>query len=207
MKFRSFLLFFVLVFGAVSTVSAQRERTLFRTYGFSGIWGGSKHQVAQFGDTRSYMRGGHFGLEFGKSLLIGVSHMDLKSDPNWDELQDQAFDLRWNGGTIGYGFQTYKAIHPMINVDFGPGKVRFDNQEDRIFAIQPSAGVEINVFRWLHLGLEGGYRFINDSNIDGFDDQKLSGAFGQATLRFGWSWGKSNHKKKTNKSDAPRQKD
>jgi hypothetical protein len=80
----------------------------------------------------------------------------------------------------------------MVNVDFGPGKVRLNNDVDRIFAVQPSAGVEINIFRWLHLGVEGGYRFINDSNIEGLSDSQLSGAFGQATLRFGWSWGRSH---------------
>ena len=75
------------------------------------------------------------------------------------------------------------------------GKVKLANDVDRIFALQPSLGVEINVFRWLHLGLEGGYRFISDSNLEGLDDAALSGGFGQATLRFGWSWGRTRHNK------------
>ncbi len=197
MKFRALFLFFLL--GAVGTLSAQKENTLFRSYALSGIWGGSKHQVAQFGDTRSYMSGGHFGLEFGKSLFIGFNSMSLKSDPRWDELQNQPFGLNWRGGTVGYSFAAHRAIHPVINVDFGPGKVRLNNQVDRIFAVQPTAGIEVNIFRWLHLGLEGGYRFIGDSNIEGLSDDQLSGAFGQATLRFGWSWGRTHYHKKPRK--------
>ena len=197
MKIQSFIL--VLLLGASFSASAQKEQTLFRSYALSGIWGGSKHQIAQFGDTRSYMRGGHIGLEFGKSLFVGLNHMSLKSDPRWDELQDQPFGLSWRGGTVGYSFAAHKAIHPILNVDFGPGKVRLNNQVDRIFAVQPTAGIEINIFRWLHLGLEGGYRFISDSNIEGLNDTELSGAFGQATLRFGWSWGRTHYAKKTKK--------
>lgn len=192
MQIKSILLVVALLVGVVSAASAQREKTVFRTFGLTGIWGGSKHQLAQFGDTRSYMRGGHFGFEFGKALNVGFSSMSLKSDPNWDRIQDQEFGLNWRGGSVGYAFGAHKAIHPMVNVDFGPGKVRLDSNVDRIFAVQPSAGVEINIFRWLHLGIEGGYRFINDSNIEGLSDSQLSGAFGQATLRFGWSWGRSH---------------
>lgn len=195
MKIRSLVV--VLMLGLVGSLSAQKEQTLFRSYRLSGIWGGSKHQIAQFGDTRSYMRGGHFGLEFGKSLFVGVSSMSLKSDPNWDLVQDQPFGLNWRGGTVGYSFAAHRAIHPVINVDFGSGRARLNSQVDRIFAVQPMAGIEVNIFRWLHLGLEGGYRFISDVNIEGLSDNELSGAFGQATLRFGWSWGRTHYPKKT----------
>ena len=194
-QLKSVFLLFVFVIGAVSVASAQKEQTVFRSFGLSGIWGGSKHQLASFGNSNSYMRGGHFGLEFGKRLYIGFSNMSLKSDARWDQIQDQDFGLNWRGGTVGYAFAAHKAIHPIVNVDFGPGKVKLANDVDRIFALQPSLGVEINVFRWLHLGLEGGYRFISDSNLEGLNDAALSGGFGQATLRFGWSWGRTRHNK------------
>ena len=199
--FKSIITMLVMLVTGTVSVQAQREHTLFRHYHLSGIWGGSKHQMAQFGDTRSYMRGSHLGLEFGKRLFVGYSDMYLKSDVKWDEIQDQNFGLNWRGGTVGYSFASYKAIHPIINVDFGPGKVRYNNSVDNIFAVQPSAGVEINIFRWLHLGIEGGYRFISDTNIEGLNDSRLSGAFGQASLRFGWSWGRSHCNKHKSSSD------
>jgi hypothetical protein len=46
--------------------------------------------------------------------------------------------------------------------------------------------------------LDGGYRFVNDSSISGLSDQELSGWFGQATAKFGFSWGRY-HKKTTDK--------
>ena len=188
----SFLAFLFVLF----TVSAfaQREETVLgsRNLGFSGIWGGSKHQLSRFGNTNQYVHGWHFGLEFGKALTIGFGGYNLHDDILWNNVSDQRFDMDWKVFSLGYGIQNFRAVHPMINVDAGRGKVRLpdDNLEDRVFVIQPSAGIEINIFRWLHLGLEGGYRFVADSDLAGFSDRELSGAFGQASLKFGFSWGR-----------------
>lgn len=171
---------------------AQNEETVLgtRNLGFSGIWAGTKHQMTSFGKTNSYVYGWHFGLEFGKALTIGLGAYDLRDDILWDNQAGQQFDMRWRTVSLGYGFQKFRAVHPIVQVDAGRGTVKYANEdEDRIFVIQPSAGVEINLLRWFHLTLEGGYRFVTDSNIS-LSDEQLSGAFGQATLRFGFSWGR-----------------
>jgi hypothetical protein len=187
--------FFLLPVALLLTVIsyAQREETLLggRNWGLTGAWGGYKHQITQYGNTNSYVRGGNFGLEFGKSLFVGVARYRLVEDVTWDQLQNQQFDMNWQVLDLGYAIQPYKAIHPMINLNAGPGKVSLTNEgDDRIFVIQPSAGVEINLFRWFRLGLEGGYRFVTDTNLGTLSDQDLSGAYGQASLKFGFSWGR-----------------
>ena len=187
----------------LNNLTAQKEETVVgnRGLGLSGIWGGSKHQLTQFGNKgqTSYISGGFFGLEFGKSLLVGFGHYNLTDEFKWDNIENQAFDLTWNPVVLAYGFKNHKAIHPQIGVDFGPGRVKVGDVKDRIFVVQPTVGVEINVFRWLHLGLDGGYRFVNDSSILGMSDEELSGLFGQASLKFGFSWGRYNKKKTENK--------
>ncbi|HNM27458.1 MAG TPA: hypothetical protein PKL15_18570 [Saprospiraceae bacterium] len=191
MRTRSFFLLLALL--ASQTAFSQQEQTVAgeRHLGFTGIWGGSKHQLIGLGDNNAYLRGGFFGLEFGKSLFIGFGKYHTDDNYSRGALQNQDFDLRWSVGSLGYGFQNYKAVHPMINVDAGGGKVRMgDLGSDRVVVIQPSAGIEINIFRWFHLGLEGGYRFVTDTDLPGISDQDLSGAFGQATLKFGFSWGR-----------------
>lgn len=182
--------------------SAQREQTVLgrRNLGFSGIWGGGKHQLMRLGDNNAYLHGGFFGLEFGKTLFIGFGSYHTDDDYSRATLQNQDFDMRWRVGTIGYGFGNFRAVHPMINLDAGAGRIRLaDLQRDRVVVIQPSAGVEINVFRWFHLGLEGGYRFVTDSDLPGLSDQALSGAFGQVTLKFGFSWGR--YRKRVDRDD------
>lgn len=199
MRIQLGLLAFCFVFLTVSAqAQSQREETVLgsRNLGFSGIWGGPKYQLARFGNDNVYVRGWEFGFEFGKSLTVGFGGNSIKDDILWNDQPGQTFDMRWRTLNLGYAFQSYRAVHPMINLIGGNGKVRYaDEPEDRIFVIQPSAGVEFNVFRWLHLGLEGGYRFVTDSDIS-LSDRQLSGAFGQATLKFGFSWGRYRNRGK-----------
>jgi hypothetical protein len=177
---------------SVFTAQAQSEETVLgsRNLGFSGIWGGSKHQLTRYGNTNNYVNGWHFGLEFGKALQIGVGGYNINDYILWNNQPSQEFDMKWRVVSLGYGFQNFRAVHPIVQVDAGRGKVKLAGEgEDHVFVIQPSAGVEINIFRWFHLGLEGGYRFVTDSNLS-LSDQQLSGAFGQASLKFGFSWGR-----------------
>lgn len=194
MRTKSFFLSFALLFGAISVFS-QREETLLgeKSWGFSGVWGGYHHQYTQFGATESYTPGGFFQFEFGKTLLVGWGHYRIDDQFNWKNT-DQRFDARFNVAKLGWMFMSHKAVHPVLNVDFGRGWVNLDNTRDRVVLIQPAAGIEFNVFRWFRVGLEGGYRFVNDSDLAGISDADLSGAFGQASLKFGFSWGR-NHKK------------
>ncbi len=191
--------FFLLSFSA----QAQREETVLgsRNLGFSGIWGGYKHQLTRFGSTNNYVNGWHFGLEFGKALTVGIGGYNLNDYINWDNQPNQPFDMKARVISLGYAFQSYRAVHPIIQVEAGHGKFKYLNEnEDRVFLIQPSAGVEINVFRWFHIGLEGGYRFVSDSDLS-LSDRQLSGAFGQATLKFGFSWGRYR-KNKDNRDNS-----
>lgn len=192
----AFLVFTLLSFQSF----AQREETVLGEHNlrFSGIWADWNHQITQFGNSNSYVSGWQFNLEFGKALLLGYGNYYLQDDVEWDQINNQTFDLRFSAFKIGYAIQAWKAIHPIVGVDFGPGRIRLNNDQykDRIFLVQPGAGIELNVFRWGHILLQGGYRFATDTNLPGLDDEDLSGFYGQATMRFGFSWGKANQKPK-----------
>jgi hypothetical protein len=187
-----------LAFLLLSTLlSAQREQTVLgdRGWGFSGIWGGYHHQYTRYGDLNEFNRGGFFGFEFGKSLLVGWGNYRVSNEFNWQGTDNQPFTMRWNTFKLGYSFQSYRAIHPMLNFDFGRGRTTLAGVNDRIFVMQPAAGVEINVFRWFRLGLEGGYRFVQGNDNRALLRSDLEGPYGQASLRFGFSWGRY-HKRK-----------
>ncbi|HAD14374.1 MAG TPA: hypothetical protein DCF33_18280, partial [Saprospirales bacterium] len=61
MKNKQIFLFVLILFAAMNSLLAQKEETVAgnRGLGFSGIWGGSKHQLANFSqnNTNSYMAG------------------------------------------------------------------------------------------------------------------------------------------------------
>ncbi len=192
MRTKSSFLAFAFLLLSIS-IFAQREETVLgsRGWGLSGIWGGYSHQYTGYKNTDGFNRGGFFGFEFGKSLFLGWTHYSLRDDILLKDGDNQRFDFRFNGGRIGYAFVPYKAVHPMINVELGRGHATLSGEgTDNMFIIQPSAGVEINVFRWFRFGLEGGYRFARNVDYVSLNNNDLSGAFGQASLKFGFSWGR-----------------
>jgi hypothetical protein len=179
--------------------TAQREETVVGSngMGLSGMWGGYKHQITRFGETNNYVSGGFFGLEFGRKLFVGLGNYELQDQATWDNLPNQNFDLRWRPVILQYGFNNHRAIHPQIGIEAGRGRIKTEARDrDNIFVVQPSAGLEINVLRWFRIGLDGGYRFVTDSNATGLNDSDFSGAYAQATLKFGYSWGRYNKRKK-----------
>ena len=194
---------FFLALALLSTFQlfAQKEETIIGERGldFSGIWGGYRHQLTQFDGKNSYINGGFFGFEFGKALLIGWGNYSLIDQFKWDGIQNQQFDMHWRPFLLQYGIKNYKSFHPQIGFEIGSGHVELGDLKDRILVVQPSAGLEINVFRWFHLGLDGGYRFVKDATIPGLNNEDLSGWYGQATLKFGYSWGRYKSKKTDSK--------
>ncbi len=62
MKHTKSVLLALAILGSINILSAQKEETVVgsRGLGFSGIWGGSKHQLTQFGNggKTSYVAGG-----------------------------------------------------------------------------------------------------------------------------------------------------
>ena len=196
MHTKSCLLAFAFLLSSV-TVFSQREETVLgeHGWGFSGLWGGVSWEYTPYNSVDTYNKRGFFGFEFGRSLHVGWSHFRMIDDIAPVPGEPWRLDYNYNGGFIGYSFLPYKAIHPTLNLEVGQGRVQHSIEgRDKTFTIQPSAGVEINVFRWFRVGLEGGYRFVRNVDYVSLSDQDLSGAFGRATLKFGFSWGRHNKK-------------
>jgi len=175
-------LFFTLSF----SLDAQKDETIFGRKGISvtGMWGGYMHNISTFQDDFSVSRNGFFVFELNKKVLIG-----------WDGLNAQFnntalgnMNLNSNGFTLGYSPWAHKAFHPVFNMYAGKGKITNDEILDNVYVYQPSVTLEFNVFRWMKIGVDGGYRIINESNLNSFTDQELSGPYAGLKLKFGWSW-------------------
>jgi hypothetical protein len=203
MRSIQFALTIIALFACTVMSYGQKEETILGSRGLrlSGLWGGPKTQITKFGNSNSLVAGGNFGLEFGNALFIGYGNYRITNDIKWDNIATQDFNFRWGGPIIGYGINNLKRIHPVFTVQAGQGNVWFNEfAKDRILVVQPAAGIELNVLRWLHIGVDGGYRFVSDSSISGLTDNQLSGAFGQISIKFGYSWTNLRNTKRWKKS-------
>lgn len=171
---------------------AQKDETLIGKTGLklTGLWGGSNIGLIGFDGKNYGMAGGFFGLEFSKSLLLGYSGSSSSESTTYNG-QLRKYDISYGGFLVGYAYQSHKVVHPRVSFLIGSGTLKVkDKPDDYIFVVQPSGGIEVNLFRWFRMGLEGGYRFVSNTDIPKPNEGDASAPFGQLSFRFGWSWGK-----------------
>lgn len=182
-----------LTFFTLTTAFAQREETVFGNSNLrlTGFWAGTTYSAQPFNGHYGTYRSGLWTIEFNKSTLVGWAHYDITNLDNVVPENDR-YHLKTNGlyieNTLGIG---YKAIHPTLGVVASVGDLLAVNQRDRIWTVQPMAGLEVNAFRWAKVGLKGGYRFALDTDIANKTDANFSGGFAELSFKFGWSWGSS----------------
>ncbi len=175
-----------------TSIFAQREETVIGDsgLGFSGAWGGWSYNYGKFNkDQSGGYNGGIWALEFGKKLYVGGLHYQIL---NQRLNTNASFTMKSNNLLIGFTPISYKAIHPILSVALGSSKIKASDEaaEDRVFAIHPQAGIELNVARWCHVDAQIGYRIVSDSNFAKYKNEDFSGLYGQVNLKFGFSWGR-----------------
>lgn len=174
-----------------------RERTLLGDLDLSGAWGGPTYNYSMTGDDWALVRGGFGGLEFGEEFFLGYGGWKAR-DPfttNEDTANRPEYNFRHGGFILAYSPLRESAIHPRITTIIGPGRIDFsgangENIRDRMLIGQAMAGLELNLFQWFRLGVEGGYRFASGVDVPGdiINARDVSGAVVQIEARFGFSW-------------------
>lgn len=176
----------------VSTAFGQKDETLFSKLKFTGAWGGTAFNFAQIGENYTTLQGGYGGLEFSKDVFIGYGRLASIGDFYINDGSNDRYRMDYNGLILGYSPKSHKTLHLQTNVLFGGGSVR--NLEtadsDEFLAIQPYIGVELNVVRWMRVGVGGGYRAVFAEDNAAVSSANLSNAFAEVKLKFGWSWGR-----------------
>ena len=199
---KNWILFFATLFlfqVQQTETQAQSDETIFGKSGLrlTGVWGGPSSNLSKFGDDYGYFNGGFGGLEFNKDFFVGWGGYRLTNDILNSNTNLNGMEFKYHGFMLGYAPGAHKAIHPKISALVGTGTIDITSEgRDKVAVIVPSAGVEINIFKWFRVGLEGGYRFVTDSNFISLKDEDLSAPFGEIQFKFGISWGNNNRRVK-----------
>ncbi len=171
---------------------AQEKETVFDYSGLTltGVWGGPLFNMSTVGEDGHLFRGGLIGLEFNKKIYISYADYYINEKAKLDAFPNQSIDITYKGLQLGYAFIPDKRIHPKISLLAAGGKVELDDEEaNNVFVLQPSGGVEINLFKWCKVDVMGGYRLIKGIDTVGLSDTDVSAPFGEIKLKFGFSWG------------------
>ncbi len=191
---KKIILFALASLFVMTAAQAQSEETLFNKgrLRLTGAWFSATHQFAYHNEDFAQLRGGYGGFEFNNTVLVGWGRFNYRDIIELPDINAE-YEMKFNGFNLGFTPNSGRVLHPRMNFLAGRGKVRLDDGlSDGVFVFQPSAGVEVNIFRFFRLGFEGGYRFVGDSDLPGVTGGDLQTPFMQIDLKFGWSWGGDN---------------
>ncbi len=165
----------------------DREETIFNNVSIdlTGLWGGSTNGLVEFNNNFSLSNSGYFLFEINNDFLIGWSGYGSGTNlSNGDKTEIGGHDL-----VLGYAINSHKSIHPIMYVKGGRGSLKINEQKvDKVTVFEPSIGMEVNIFRWFKVGVEGGYRFVTSVDAADLDDNDFSSPVVGLRLKFGWSW-------------------
>ena len=179
------------VFLMVTAVLAQEEETLFGESGLklTGAWGGPIFGMSFFGNEATATRGTFWGLEFNEIILVGFGNERTFESVQLKEGDVGKYDFKHNGFHLHFYPKKEKIIHPAFGFMMGGGELKDAlGNKDPLFVVQPTAGFEINVFKWWKVGTDAGYRFVSRTDLPNIEDKDLSSIFFNLNMRFGFSW-------------------
>ncbi len=186
------VLMICLLFGTLQ-LAAQQE-TLFSKARLKGVWGGPLIEWNNLGDNFTYSYGGGGGLVFSNFFLgaYGLGSTDFDRLIDGDDIN---LDIAHGGLWLGYTYRPYKVVHPYASVRMGWGAVGIDDLDDihhfrdidRIFAVTPEIGLELNVTKFFHIAATAGYRWVDGVNnsVD-LTNEDFRGFNAALNFRFGW---------------------
>lgn len=186
------LLFSFALLGSLA-LTAQDTETLFKNATITGGFGGPIFEYSTFDGNYQPGAGGGGGI-VAKNFFIGGFGMGF-SDLAEVRINNQTYELGlgYGGIWLGYTPLTHKVIHPYVSGRIGWGTAELEpidedleDIEDRIMALTPEIGLELNVFKWFRVSGAASYRFITGvGNLPDFSNEDFSNFGGILTLRFG----------------------
>jgi len=132
----------------------------------------------------SYKENIAFGAFFNTSLNRPI--------PVSETVKNVYLDYWSVGGFTEYTLFSKNIFHLTFPLYVGYGEVEMDNEEGytelgeaKFFTVEPSAKLEVNLYKNLRFNLGTGYRFVGDMNYRNFNQSDISGLTGYIGLKFG----------------------
>lgn len=171
-------------------------RTLFDGENLSfGAFGGPFMSFTTIDGEFAHMMGGGGAFQIGGFFFGGYGQgLTNKIPAKEDFYDDDDFIEFGHGGFLtGFTLMGNKAIHPTFNMLIGFGNISiyddFNNTSDTsdgLLVFEPGVQIELNLTKFMRLGVGASYRLVSSVDIEGYEDQDFSGVSGQLAFKFGW---------------------
>lgn len=185
-------LYFLLFFGLFTlSISAQEKtQTLFSDENSYGGFGGPIVEFSSINGTTVADVGGGGGFLVNSFFVGGYG---LGNDAAQVSIEDQTYDINFGHGGFwfGYAIKQSKLAHLYTSFRVGWGQTELTQNddkfyEDRLLALSPELGIEVNVTNWFKVAGSVGYRSISGlDNLPVLTNDDFSGIYSAITFRFG----------------------
>ena len=159
----------------------------------SGGYGGPVIKISQINGETAVLMGGYGGWLINHTFLVGGGFFGLTNEIEAPITGEKYyFDLGYSGLVLEYINNSHKLVHYSVGTLIGAGEVEYDSKtskedydSDTIFVVEPGINLELNVTSSFRLGFGVSYRYVSGVRLEGINDEDLSGATANLTLKFG----------------------
>lgn len=199
--------FLAIVLSLLCVQLYAQEETLFSDLEVIGAFGGPLIEIGSINGEVGADVGGGGALVLNDFFLGGYGMGTDYPEYSIAEGPDAGdYNIKFKHGGLWFGFtqRQFKLVHFYSSVKLGWGRtqLREDRETrytDRIFALVPEAGIELNVAPFFKIGFTGGYRWVNGiDKLPGLGNEDFSSPVGIINFRFGgfgntgdwgdWNW-------------------
>ncbi len=201
MKKITFSLFICLVFFQGNSIAQNdsKPETLFGDSGLVntknlGFFVAPSYGLTQMDGSNATLLNLRSGISFHDNLTVGgyFSTSHNESQPQSETTGNTYLEYWSVGGFAEYTIFSKKVIHLTFPLYVGYGEVQMFNKngvaglgKENLLQIEPSAFLEINLFKYTRLNLGAGYRFVGEMDYRNLNQSDLSGLTAYLGLKFG----------------------
>ena len=148
----------------------------------TGKWQGAikpEFKLTKISDETAELFGIEVGPSMNRGLYLGLGAYGLVNDVDAGTSGKlDAFDLWYGGFTVDYTLYASQVLHGSVGFLIGGGQMDVSDVSKAVsaslFVFEPGVNLMVNVTKGIELGVGASYRFMNGSDIDGFENSDLS---------------------------------
>jgi len=144
----------------------------------------------------AFINGGGVCALFNDKFYFGVSNMELNNSVESGSEHYKDMNISFNSHSLwtGYIFNSRNPIHVNAGLQLGKGEISLSGDEltifdtsDNVLVVNPIVELELNITKFLRLGVGANYRYITGlDDLKGYDSMDFSSPGAFMSLKFGW---------------------
>jgi hypothetical protein len=175
--------------------------TLFGSVSHVGGYGGLSVMYSRMAGEDGVLVGGEGAVLIDHRLSLGGGGYGWARDSRGPADVDgvpRDLEVGYGGFMIRYSLITGGLVYGSVGALVGGGAValhrdsgndamddRHDAATDAFFVFEPQVSVQVNLLRWMRVGLQGGYRITSGIDQFGYSEADINGLTLGGTLQFG----------------------